>query len=169
MAAWNQRKRWAQGIFDVAGRYLPKLLKKGILERNIVVLDATINMFQPYFLLLSTFFVLCTYIYNFVPFYTNILYAVLPMQVWQIIGIGQYIFPVTVLWKIRASFKSWLYLLVYPVFIYSWIPITVLGWIHRNDHVWNHTLHTRGISFNDVVVPENVVQMGPKQVVFRKK
>ncbi|MBQ9319766.1 MAG: glycosyltransferase family 2 protein, partial [Acidaminococcaceae bacterium] len=168
-AAWNQRKRWAQGHFDVANRYIPKMFWKGITERNIVVLDGMINLVQPYFLLLSTFFVICTYIYNFVPFYTNVLYDVLPIQVWQIIGVGQYIFPVAVLWKIRASFKSWLYLLAYPIFIYSWIPIVMLGFLHRNEHEWSHTLHTRGISFNDVIIPEDVVQMGPKQVAFRKK
>jgi len=167
-AAWNQRKRWSQGHFDVANRYIPKMLSKGIREHNIVILDAMINLIQPYFLLLSTVFVICTYIYNFIPFYTNILYDVLPMQVWQIIGIGQYIFPVAVLWKIRASIKSWGNLLIYPIFIYSWIPITFLGWLHRNDHEWNHTIHTRCISFDDVIVPENVVKMGPKQVVFRK-
>ena len=167
-AAWNQRKRWAQGHFDVANRYIPKMLAKGIREHNVVVLDGMINLIQPYFLLVSTVFVICTYIYNFIPFYTNILYEVLPLQVWQIIGIGQYIFPITVLWKIRASVKSWVYLLVYPVFIYSWIPITFLGWLHRNDHEWNHTIHTRSISFDDVIIPENVVEMGPKQVAFRK-
>ncbi len=167
-AAWNQRKRWAQGHFDVANRYIPKMLAKGIKEHNVVVLDGMINLIQPYFLLVSTVFVICTYIYNFIPFYTNILYEVLPLQVWQIIGIGQYIFPITVLWKIRASVKSWVYLLVYPVFIYSWIPITFLGWVHRNDHEWNHTIHTRSISFDDVIIPENVVEMGPKQVAFRK-
>ena len=168
-AAWNQRKRWAQGHFDVANRYIPKMLWKGITEHNIVVLDGMINLVQPYFLLLSTFFVFCTYIYNLVPFYTNVLYEVLPIQVWQIIGVGQYIFPVAVLWKIRASFKSWLYLFAYPIFIYSWIPIVMLGFLHRNEHEWCHTLHTRGISFDDVIIPEDVVSVGPKQVAFRKK
>ena len=67
-AAWNQRKRWAQGHFDVANRYIPKMLWKGITEHNIVVQDGMINLVQPYFLLLSTFFVICTYIYNLVPF-----------------------------------------------------------------------------------------------------
>jgi hypothetical protein len=113
--------------------------------------------------------VFCTYIYNLVPFYTNVLYEVLPIQVWQIIGVGQYIFPVAVLWKIRASFKSWLYLLVYPIFIYSWIPIVMLGFLHRNEHEWCHTLHTRSIGFDDVIIPEDVVNVGPKQVAFRKK
>lgn len=26
--SWNQRKRWAQGQFDVAHRFIPKMLKK---------------------------------------------------------------------------------------------------------------------------------------------
>jgi cellulose synthase/poly-beta-1,6-N-acetylglucosamine synthase-like glycosyltransferase len=50
-AAWNQRVRWAQGNFDVANRYIPKMLFKGIKEHNILLLDGVIDMFQPYFLL----------------------------------------------------------------------------------------------------------------------
>ena len=111
MQSWNQRKRWAQGHFDVANRYIGKLFVKGFKERNIVVLDGIINLFQPYFLLISTFFVICSYIYQFYPFYTNVLYAILPLEVWTLIGIGQYIFPMIVLFKIHASFKSWMYLL----------------------------------------------------------
>lgn len=168
-AAWNQRKRWAQGRFDVSSRYLGPMLKKAFREHNLKVLDCTVNLIQPYFLMLSTFFVFCSYVYTFEPFFTNILYKVLPWEVWTVIGVGQYIFPVTVLWKIRASFKSWLYLLFYPIFIYSWVPITALGWWHRHEHEWNHTVHTRGISFDEVVIPENAVEEGPKQVVLLKK
>ncbi len=168
-AAWNQRKRWAQGHFDVANRYLGPMLKKAIKERNIVVLDCMVNLFQPYFLLISTFFLLCSYIYEFVPFYDNILYRVLPLEVWTLIGFGQYIFPMAVLFKIRASFKSWCYLLLYPIFIYSWVPITALGFIHRNDHEWSHTAHTRGIHFDEVLIPEDAAKVGPKQVAFVKK
>lgn len=166
---WNQRKRWSQGHFDVADRYLIPMIKKAIKTRNIVMLDCSVNLIQPYFLMISTFFVLCSYIYNFYPFYTNILYTIIPVEVWTLVGIGQYIFPVAVLWKIRASFKSWMYLLLYPLFIYSWIPITALGWWHRHDHEWSHTLHTRGISFDDVIIPEDAVNDGPKEVVFAKK
>ena len=31
---------------------------------------------------------------------------------------------------------------------------------------WNHTLHTRGISFDDVIIPEDAVNEGPKEVVL---
>ena len=166
---WNQRKRWSQGHFDVADRYLIPMIKKAIKTRNIVMLDCSVNLIQPYFLMISTFFVLCSYIYNFYPFYTNILYTIIPVEVWTLVGIGQYIFPVAVLWKIRASFKSWMYLVLYRLFIYRGIPITAVGGWHRHDHEWSHTLHTRGISFDDVIIPEDAVNDGPKEVVFAKK
>ena len=94
--SWKQRKRWAQGHFDVAGRYFFKILKAGLLKRDIVLLDALVHLFQPYFLFISTTFVLCSYIYNFIPFYTNVLYQILPWEVWTIIAVGQYIFPMII-------------------------------------------------------------------------
>ena len=59
-------------------RYIPKLLKEGIKKRDIIILDGVIDLFQPYFLLLSTLFVIASTIYTYVPFYTNVLYAILP-------------------------------------------------------------------------------------------
>lgn len=166
--SWNQRKRWVQGHFDVGERYIPKLLKEGIKKRDIIILDGVIDLFQPYFLLLSTLFVIASTIYTYVPFYTNVLYAILPYEIWQVIGIGQYVIPAVILLKIHAAPKSWFYTIFYPIFVYSWIPITVLGFLHRHEHVWSHTLHTRGISFNDVLVPESS-EHGPKQIILSKE
>ena len=168
MASWNQRMRWAEGHFDVANRYMLPMFKKAIRERDLKVLDCTVNLIQPYFLMISTFFVICSWIYEYIPFYTNIIYTILPMEIWTVIGIGQYIFPVACLWKIRASFKSWVYLLFYPIFVYTWIPITAIGWFHRHETEWNHTVHTRNIKFDEVIVPEDQVHDGPRQVDFKK-
>lgn len=165
--SWNQRKRWAQGHFDVAGRYIPRLLAEGIRQRNIRLLDGIIHLIQPYFLILSTFFILASYVYQYVPFYTNILYTVLPVEVWTAIAIGQYIFPVIVLAKIRASWKCWLYLIMYPLFIYSWIPITFLGFIHRNERVWSHTQHTRSMSYKEMLLTTS--EEFPKEQLLGKQ
>ncbi|BBB93061.1 MAG TPA: glycosyltransferase family 2 protein [Methylomusa anaerophila] len=150
--SWNQRKRWAQGHFDVAGRYIPRLLVEGFKRRDIRILDGVLHLLQPHFLLLSTTFLLFSYLYHIAPFYTNILYMILPVEVWTIIAIGQYIFPVIVLFKIRAHWKSWFYMLFYPLFVYSWIPITFFGFLHRNNRVWSHTQHTRGLSYQDILL-----------------
>ncbi|SMC55718.1 glycosyltransferase family 2 protein [Sporomusa malonica] len=152
MQSWKQRKRWAQGHFDVAGRYIPKLLAEGIRRRDIRILDGVLHLVQPHFLILSTTFVILSYVYHIVPFYTNILYMVLPIEVWTVIAIGQYVFPVIILAKIRANWKTWLYLIFYPLFVYSWIPITFLGFLHRNDRNWSHTQHTRSLSYRDMLL-----------------
>jgi len=76
------------------------------------------------------------------------------VEVWSIIAVGQYIFPVIVLAKIRAPLKSWFYLILYPLFVYSWIPITFIGYIHRNDHEWSHTTHTRNMSYHEVLLTQ---------------
>ncbi len=152
MQSWNQRKRWAQGHFDVASRYIPRLLYEGMRQRDFRILDGVLHLLQPHFLILSTTFVVCSYIYHLVPFYTNILYMVLPVEVWTIIAVGQYIFPVIVLAKIRAPLKAWWYSIFYPLFVYSWIPITFIGYLHRNDREWSHTQHTRSLSYRDVAL-----------------
>lgn len=150
--SWRQRKRWAQGHFDVAGRYIPLLIYEGIKQRNLYILDGVIHLLQPHFLILSTAFVALSYLYHIEPFYTNILYAILPIEVWTFIAIGQYVFPVIVLAKIRAKWQSWLYLILYPLFVYSWIPITFVGFWHRNDREWSHTQHTRSLSYHEILV-----------------
>lgn len=150
--SWRQRKRWSQGHFDLAGRYIPRLLIEGFKQKDWRILDGVLHLFQPYFLLLSTTFVSLSYLHYVHPFYTNILYMIMPIEVWTIIGVGQYIFPVIVLAQIRANWKSWFYLIFYPLFVYSWIPITVLGFIHRHDKEWSHTEHTRSINYRDIVI-----------------
>ena len=105
-------------------------------KQDIIILDGvSSDLFQPYFLLLSTLFVIASTIYTYVPFYTNVLYAILPYEIWQVIGIGQYVIPAVILLKIHAAPKSW-FLHFYPIFVYGWIPITVLGFLHRHEHVW---------------------------------
>ncbi len=151
MQSWNQRKRWAQGHFDVASRFISLLFVEGFRRKDVRLLDGILHLLQPHFLILSTTFVLLSMIHQHVPFYTNILYTILPGEVWAVVAIGQYIFPFIVLTKIRAPLKSWFYMLLYPVFIYSWVPVTFIGYRHRHDKNWSHTPHSRSLSYHEVM------------------
>lgn len=152
MQSCRQRKRWAQGQIDCAERFIPKLFARGIHQGNIRMLDGIITLSQPFFMMMSTFYVVMTYINAYIPCYTNILYQIVPIQIWTIIGVGQYLIPVIVLMKIKVPLKSWFYLIVYPLFIYSWIPVTFLGYKDRHKMEWSHTLHTRSVAFEDASV-----------------
>jgi len=150
MQSWRQRKRWAQGQFDVGERYIPLLLREGIRQRDIRILDGCMHLIQPYFLLISTLFVIISYIQMMLPpFYTNI-YSLMPEQILTLLMIGQYALPVIVLLKVHVRPKGWLYLILYPLFIYSWVPITFLGYLDRHEHEWSHTKHTRALSYEEV-------------------
>ena len=54
MQSWKQRKRWAQGHFDCASRYIPRLLFEGIRNKDIRLLDGVLHLLQPHFLIMST-------------------------------------------------------------------------------------------------------------------
>ena len=111
---------------------------------------------QPHFLMVSTFFVVISYVQlAFPPFYTNI-YRFMPGELMTAIMLGQYILPMIILLKIRAKFKAWLYMLLYPVFIYTWIPIIFIGFIHRNEHEWSHTKHTRAMSIEELSTKKGI-------------
>ena len=71
-----QRKRWAQGQFDVAHRFIPKMLKEGIRRHDIRILDGCLHLLQPHFLLISTFFVILSYVQMAIgqPLFTEYIY-----------------------------------------------------------------------------------------------
>ena len=125
------------------------------------MLDGILQLSQPHFMLLSTFYLLMTYVNASVPFFTNVLYndRVMPVEFWTTIGTLQFILPIIVLWRINVPKKVWLYIPMYPIFIYSWVPITFLGFLNRHKKEWSHTQHTRQISFDEV--PLHLDSKGP--------
>lgn len=151
MQSWRQRKRWAQGQVDVAGRYFFVLLAKGIREGKWTYIDAAIHLFQPAFVMLATMFMLVNLIPFIQPSYTQIYQSVMPFTGWQILQAIQYLYPVVALALDGLPLRAYVGLILYPIFIYSWIPIVFLGFIHRRDKNWSHTVHTRGISYQEVV------------------
>lgn len=154
--SWRQRKRWAQGQIDCAGRYLIPLLIKSVRERNFMYFDAAVHLFQPALTLIATFFMFTNMIAIFQPHYTHIFAFVMPWTGWQILSAIQYVYPVAVLALDRLPWRAYIGLILYPIFIYSWIPIVFLGFMNRKEKEWSHTKHTRAITYEDVVKQKKV-------------
>lgn len=157
MQAWYQRKRWAQGQVDVAGRYFFPLIIKGIRERKIMYFDAAIHLFQPALVMIATFFMLTNLITAFQAHYTQVFTLVMPWTGWQILSAFQYLYPIAALALDRLPWRAYVGLILYPIFIYSWIPIVFLGFINRKDKHWSHTKHTRSLSIDEVIVKQKKV------------
>ena len=150
--SWRQRKRWMQGHFDCASRFLGPLLRKAFKEHNFAALDCAIYMFQPIrfiFIGLITVTMWVQTIFPESPFY-NMRY-IFPTQIWFAIVVIQFLYgPIIILLEKKFCFKVILGVIVYPFYCLTWVPISIQGFISKNKKEWNHTIHTREISIKEL-------------------
>lgn len=156
MQSCRQRKRWAQGQIDVAGRYLVLLLTKGFREKKWMYVDAALHLFQPFFIMMATAFLLIQTMSFMEPHYVNLFIDYIPGALWQLVSGAITVFPVIALYLDKVPWKAYWGLILYPVFMYSWIIIIFAGFLHRNRKEWSHTTHTRSISYNEMLAEEKV-------------
>jgi hypothetical protein len=131
------------GSGGCAGRYLFILLYKGFKEKKWMYYDSAIHVFQPYFLMITSVFLLIQFVPVLQDSYYNIFAELIPYTVWQIVSSGITILPVVSLYLDRVPIKAYLGLILYPIFMYSWVPIIFLGFIDRNKkngHIYSYAV-----------------------------
>ena len=141
-----------QGHADCASRYLIPLLKKTLREGNLVAFDCAIYLFQPIrFILvgLATVMMWIQAIYPHSPLF-HLKYT-FPPELWNIFVLFQLLYgPLVILAEKKFSPAVIWGFMIYPVYCLSWVPITIQGFLSKNDKYWHHTIHTRKISINDL-------------------
>lgn len=150
--SWKQRKRWMQGHADCAARFLGKLFKKAFKEGDLMAFDCAIYLFQPIrfiFVGLITVMLWVQTVFPESPFYS--LKYVFPAEVWYIFVIVQFFYgPAVIMAEKKFNIKVILGILVYPFYCLTWVPITIQGFLSKDNKSWSHTLHTREISINEL-------------------
>ncbi|MCR4435173.1 MAG: glycosyltransferase family 2 protein [Clostridiales bacterium] len=150
--SWNQRKRWMQGHADCAVRYLGALFAKAFKEGNLAAFDCAIYLFQPIRFVLIGMMTLLMWIqtvYPPSPFF-NLAY-VFPTGVWYVFVILQFFYgPLIILAEKKFNLKVLLGFIVYPIYCLTWLPITLQGFLSKDNKTWSHTAHTRVISIHEL-------------------
>ena len=59
-------------------------------------------------------------------------------------------FPFAMILENVKSWKVYAYLLLFPVFLLSWWPITMYAFFTQNNKTWSHTKHTRVLRLEEV-------------------
>jgi cellulose synthase/poly-beta-1,6-N-acetylglucosamine synthase-like glycosyltransferase len=159
---WWQRLRWVRGQFTVAFSYLPKLLKRGIEKRDLVALESVVQLLTPFYILTATLMSLVFLTglrqYAFDPFLGKILFS----TYWEAIWITQYaafsfIMPVAANIIDGGPRTALKYLILFPIFQYSWFLLAWIGVFTYRNGEWMHTAHTRAIEMmpEESPLPEN--------------
>lgn len=151
-ASMRQRIRWMQGHFDCSRRYMMPLLRKAILQRNLAMFDAALYLFQPMRLLIVLFTTIMLYLQLGYPefFQLTNLSALLPNWFWIVVNVGLYLQMPLAMALERVPGKAYLGLIIFPLFVVTWFPVTVAGFIRRNKKDWNHTVHTRAVRLEEL-------------------
>lgn len=150
--SWRQRIRWMQGHADCASRFLGELFRKAFREGSLVAFDCAVYLFQPIryiFIGLMTLMLWFQTVYPESPVY-NLMY-VFPTSVWYIFVILQFLYgPLVIIAERKFQWKTILGFMIYPFYCLTWLPIAIQGFISKSNKVWDHTLHTRAITINEI-------------------
>ncbi|MEK3911462.1 glycosyltransferase family 2 protein [Paenibacillus sp. FSL H7-0331] len=150
-ASAKQRLRWMQGHFDVARRYSFPLLWQGLKEGSWSKLDTGLYALNVYNVLIGSLVTIVLWTDRITPGlpYLQSLFDYSP-PVFMTIGILSFIqFPLALIIE-KANWKTYLYLIPFPLFMLSWWPITVYAFFTQNNKQWSHTEHTRVIRLEEV-------------------
>lgn len=150
--SWHQRKRWMQGHADCAGRFLGPLFRKAFKEGSLSAFDCAVYLFQPIrfiFIGLITLMMWVQTVYPQSPFF-NLKY-IFPAEIWFAFVVLQFFYgPLIILAEKKFNLKVLLGFLIYPFYCLTWVPITIQGFMSKNNKSWSHTAHTREISINEL-------------------
>lgn len=152
-ASARQRLRWMQGHFTVARRYFFPLLWRSLKERSLTKFDLALYGFNVYIVLL-TFLMTAVMTVDVAlfngPNIANI-YGSLPLWLGYLaVGANLLTFFVAMILEKVKFKKVYLYLLVFPIYLLSWYPITFYAFFTQNNKQWSHTKHTRVVRLEEV-------------------
>jgi cellulose synthase/poly-beta-1,6-N-acetylglucosamine synthase-like glycosyltransferase len=150
--SWNQRKRWMQGHADCAIRFLKPLLNKAFKEGDLIAFDCALYLFQPVRYLLIGIMTILLWIqtlYPLSPFFN--FKSIFPGHLWYVFASFQFLYgPLIILIEKKFNFETIKGFLVFPFYCLTWVPITIQGFLSKDNKIWSHTVHTRKISIKEL-------------------
>jgi len=141
--SWNQRKRWTSGAIQVARLYQKKLIKSFLEYKNIHSIDML--------------FISSAYITQFIGIFTFLINLLFNFNLINLIllGIVSYLLVVLVAVYLVNYYKKDINkmkygILLFPLFIISWMPITIISAFDKKKN-WDEIKHNKKIEIKDLI------------------
>ncbi|MDP4095423.1 glycosyltransferase [Paenibacillus sp. P96] len=152
-ASSRQRLRWMQGHFTVARRYFFPLIWQSIKQGSLIKFDMALYAMNVYTTLLTFLMTAAMWVDTVVFNGPNItsLYNYLPLWIGvAAIGLNIATFMTAMALEKVTYKKVYLYLVLFPIYLISWFPITFYAFFTQNNKQWSHTEHTRVVRLEEV-------------------
>lgn len=151
-ASARQRLRWMQGHFTVARKYFFSLLWDSLKERSFAKFDTALYTVTVYNVLFGSIFTCIMWIdqARSHPALDSI-YGHLPWWVtFGVLFVSCAQFPLALALEKVKSWRMYVSLLLFPVYLASWWPITLWAFFTQNNKTWSHTEHTRVLRLEEI-------------------
>lgn len=158
-ASCRQRLRWARGQVDVAVRYVPRLVARGLSELSPVPLESALRLCQLFFLVAGASVTLVGLLSPGTLRVGRVIWEaasqVGPMAF--LIPLVPYLAPLLVLTVDSPPLRPFRFAPLFPLYGYSWIVLIILGMLTFRHKAWMPTRHVRDLT------PDSVLKDGGKQ------
>lgn len=150
-ASAKQRLRWMQGHFEVAKRFFFPLLWQGIKQGSWMKIDAAIYSANVYNFFFGAILTVMLWIRSVTTsaLDQSSLVHINPVVINSLSLAVYVLIPIAMLFE-KAHKKTYKYILLYPIFTLSWLPITFYAFFTQNNKQWSHTEHTRVIRLDEM-------------------
>ena len=147
----HQRQRWMQGLSEVATRFVKPLFEKGIKERSASALHMLMNFWSDTLYPLSAIFFWAVYILSIFADKKSMIYTLLcgmwsqplAMLLLSVFVWGNLFILIAGLYNDRKLDRNIMKnSLGFAIYIISWIPIGIMGFLKRDQKEWFHTPHS---------------------------
>ena len=149
--SWSQRSRWTIGHIQCLQEYTKPLTKAAVHNKTLMNFDGLLYMLGsiPMFIITILLLVLnaISYLFNGMTtsdFILNILRYLIPTFILPIL-----IAIVIMVMDKKPVKKMWKGLLMYPIFLGSWLLIN-FKCLFKRDTTWEKIEHVRNVKINDV-------------------
>lgn len=145
--SWKQRKRWTVGNLQCMRIYFFKLMGSFFKNPKIPKLDMAFNFCGAFAHVLVYANLAMFRIANFIAGNPLIEQDYLSWILGYIVQIGVPI--LTILYLKKNPLKLWKGILLFPVFLFSWLPINIIC-LFKKDLKWEEIKHDRAIKLEEI-------------------
>lgn len=140
-ASMKQRLRWMQGQADCILKYSIPLIKKILTTGSFIYIDSLMYLYNPLIILLNQLIILYSTLNMFIGGT-----SILKIEILLRSLIFQVLYMVVPLLIERVKLKDILGVIYQPIYMLTWIPLVVIGFIKRGNKEWVKTEHVRNIN-----------------------
>lgn len=151
--SWKQRKRWSTGAYQCLYNY-GNLLVKGIKQSKMACFDMFLVFFSPFLQVITTIVTVLYSVFLLMEFNSQLVITTALLSLITSYVLVLFFAFFIILYHHKNPFKMWKGLLLFPIFVASWIPIQFVT-LFKPVRQWEEIHHVFDVNVEEILKKVN--------------